>query len=94
MGSCGRFLTFEGLFLLSSGLLSEFQGEIFNFFGQPPVLCFPRSVVRLDFRLELVQRFVCRGRILEESPIIAQKEMIEELVSDVKIWVLNVSSST
>lgn len=51
-------------------------------------------MVCLDLYLELVQRLVCRRRILEEGPIITQKEMIEELVGDVKIRMLNMFSST
>jgi hypothetical protein len=94
LGDCIRGLTFHGLFLPSNGLQSEFLGEIIDFPGQPPVLGFPRSVVRLDFRLELVKRLVRRCRILEEGPIITEKEMIEELVRDVKILMLDMSSST
>ena len=51
-------------------------------------------MVRLDFRLEPVKRLVRRCRILEERPVITQEEMIEELVRDVKILMLNMSSST
>jgi hypothetical protein len=48
----------------------------------------------LDLRLELVQRLVGRRGILEEGPIIAQKEMIEELVRDVEVLMLDMSPST
>jgi len=76
LGNCIRSVMFLNLFLLRNGLQSEFLGEVIDFLRQFPVLGFPRLVVRLDLRLELVQRLVGRRRILEEGPIIAQKEMI------------------
>jgi hypothetical protein len=94
LGDCFGCLAFQSLFLPSNGLQSEFLSEIIDFPRQPPVLGFPRSVVCLDFCLELVKRLVRRCRILEEGPIITEKEMIEELVRDVKVLMLNVSSST
>ena len=92
--NCLRRLTFQGLSLPSSGLKSKLFGEIIDFPRQSPVLCFPRFVVCLDLSLELVKRLVCRCRILEKGPIVTQKEMIEELVGDVKILMLNISSLT
>ena len=51
-------------------------------------------MVRLNFRLELVKRLVRRCRVLEEGPIITKEEVIEELVCDVKVLMLDMSSST
>ena len=89
-----RGLTFLGFFLPGNGLQSKFLGEIVDFPRQSPVLGFPRPVVCLDLRLELVKRLVRRCRILEEGPIITEKEVVEELVCDVKILMLDASSST
>lgn len=93
-GDCLRRLTFQGFFLPCDFLKPEFFGEIVDFLRQSPVLVFPGFVVCLNFRLELVQRFVGRCRILEEGPIITKKEVIEELVRDVKVLMLDMSSST
>ena len=87
-------MTFLSLFLPSNCLQSKFLGEIIDFPRQPSVFGFPRLVVRLDLRLELVQRLVGRSRILEEGPVITQKEMIEKLVGDVKVLMLDMSLST
>ena len=94
LGNSIRSLTFLNLFLPSNGLQSEFVGEVIDFLGQFPVLGFPRLVVCLDLCLELVQRLVCRCRVLEEGPVITQKEVIEELVRDVKVLMLDMSLST
>jgi len=94
LGNSVRSVTFLDLFFPGNGLQSEFLGEAIDFLRQNPVLGFPRLVVCLDLCLELVQRLVGRRRILEEGPIIAQKEMIEELVRDVKVLMLDMSLST
>ena len=94
LGDRIRGLTLQGLFLPSNALQSKFLGEIIDLPRQPSVLCFPRPVVRLNFRLELVERLVRRCRILEEGPIVTKKEVIEELVGDVKILMLDMSPST
>ena len=94
LSDCIRSLTFLCFLLPSNVLQPELLGEVIDFPRQPSVLGFPRPVVRLDLRLELVQRLVGRGRILEEGPVIAQKEMIEKLVCDVKVLMLDMSSST
>ena len=85
-------MTFLDLFLPSNCFQSEFLGEVIDFPRQSSVFGFPRPVVCLDLRLELVQRLVGRSGILEEGPVITQKEMIEKLVRDVKILMLDMSS--
>jgi len=87
-------VAFLNFFLPGNGLQSEFLGEVIDFLRQFPVFGFPRFVVRLDLCLELVQRLVGRRRVLEEGPIVTQKEMIEELIRDVKVLMLDMSLST
>ena len=94
LSNCISSLAFLSLFLPGSGLQSEPLGEVIDFLRQFPVLGFPRLVVRLDLCLELVQRLIGRRRILEEGPVITQKEMIEQLVSDVKVLMLDMSLLT
>ena len=89
---CG--LTLQSLFLPGNVLQPKFLGEIIDFSRQPSVLGFPRPVVSLNFRLEFVKRLVRRRRILEKGPVITKKEVVEELVRDVKILMLDMSSST
>ena len=87
-------LAFQGLFLPCNALQSKLFGEIIDLPRQPSVLGFPRPVIRLYLRLEFVKRLVRRCRVLEEGPIITKKEVVEELVCDVKILMLDMSSST
>lgn len=94
LSNCIRGLTFLNLFLPGNGLQSEFLSEVIDFPRQSSVFGFPRPVVCLDLRLELVQRLVGRRRILEEGPVIPQKEVVKELVGDVKVLMLDMSLST
>jgi len=94
LGDRIRGLTFQDLFLPSNALQPKLLGEIIDFPRQPSVLGFPRPVVSLNFRLELIKRLVRRSRILEKGPVITKEEVVKELVRDVKILMLDMSSST
>ena len=49
--------------------------------------------MRLNLHLKFAKRLVGRCRTLEEGPIITKKEATEELVCDLEISVLGMSSS-
>ena len=69
-------------------------GEVTDFLCQRLAFGFPGPVIRLNLHLNLGKRLADRCRTREEGPIITKKEAFEELVCEIKILMLDMSSST